>query len=81
MDILRISVLGVGGVLIGLLLKERAPEYVSLITMGQFTSGNCKDAGYASTGAEIELFCRLSVMVLSMPVLLALLDTIQGFLT
>ena len=28
MDILRISVLGVGGVLIGLLLKERAPEYV-----------------------------------------------------
>ena len=34
MDILRISVLGVGGVLIGLLLKERAPEYVSLITMG-----------------------------------------------
>ena len=128
MDILRISVLGVGGVLIGLLLKERAPEYVSLITMGiglvilglavgkigylfeslerlrenlsvdgsyittllkmigityigQFSSGICKDAGYASTGAQIELFCRLSVMVLSMPVLLALLDTIQGFLT
>lgn len=128
MDILRISVLGVGGVLIGLLLKERAPEYISLITMGiglvilglavgkigylfeslerlrenlpvdgsyittllkmigityigQFSSGICKDAGYASTGAQIELFCRLSVMVLSMPVLLALLDTIQGFLT
>ena len=128
MDILRISGLGVGCVLIGLLLKERAPEYVSLITMGiglvilglavgkigylfeslarlrenlpvdgsyittllkkigityigQFSSGICKDAGYASTGAQIELFCRLSVMVLSMPVLLALLDTIQGFLT
>lgn len=127
MDILKISVLGVGGVLLGMLLKERTPEYVSLITMGigllilglavgkigylfqsleqlknslpvdgsyitallkmigityigQFSSGICKDAGYASTGAQIELFCRLSVMVLSMPVLLALLDTIQGFL-
>ena len=114
-------------VLLGILLKDRAPEYVSLVTMGiglvilglavgkisylfqslerlkqslpidgsyittllkmigityigQFSSGICRDAGYSSTGAQIELFCRLSVMVLSMPVLLALLDTIQGFL-
>lgn len=128
MDILRISFLGVGGVLLGILLKDRAPEYVSLITMGiglvilglavgkigylfdslerlrenlpvdgsymttilkmigityigQFSAGICRDAGYASIGAQIELFCRLSVMVLSMPVLLALLDTIQNFLT
>ena len=127
MDILRISILGTVGVLLGILLKSRAPEYTSLITMGiglvilglavgkigylfqsleklkeclpvdgsyittllkmigityigQFSSGICKDAGYASTGAQINLFCRLSVMVLSMPVLLALLDTIQGFL-
>lgn len=127
MDILRISVLGVGGVILGMLLKDRVPEYGNLITLGiglvilglavgkmgylfqsleqlknslpvdgsyittllkmigityigQFSSGICKDAGYASTGAQIELFCRLSVMVLSMPVLLALLDTIQGFL-
>ena len=127
MDILKISVLGAAGVLLGILLKDRAPEYVSLVTMGiglvilglavgkleylfgtlrqlgnslpvtqeylttllkmigityigQFSSGICRDAGYSSTGAQIELFCRLSVMVLSMPVLLALLDTIQGFL-
>ena len=97
MDILRISILGTVGVLLGILLKSRAPEYTSLITVdgsysttllkmigityiGQFSSGICKDAGYASTGAQIDLFCRLSVMVLSMPVLLALLDTIQGFL-
>ena len=127
MDILKISVLGTAGVLLGILLKDRAPEYVSLVTMGiglvilglavgkisylfqslerlkqslpidgsyittllkmigityigQFSSGICRDAGYSSTGAQIELFCRSSVMVLSMPVLLALLDTIQGFL-
>ena len=116
MDILRISILGTVGVLLGILLKSRAPEYTSLLTTGiglvilglavgkigylfqsleklkeslpvdgsyittLFSSGICKDAGYASTGAQIDLFCRLSVMVLSMPVLLALLDTIQGFL-
>ena len=105
MDILRISILGTVGVLLGILLKSRAPGYLfqsleklkeclpvdgSYITtllkmigityIGQFSSGICKDAGYASTGAQIDLFCRLSVMVLSMPVLLALLDTIQGFL-
>ncbi|MBD8949734.1 MAG: stage III sporulation protein AD, partial [Blautia obeum] len=28
----------------------------------------------------IELFCKLSVMVLSIPVLMALLETIQEFL-
>ena len=114
MDILKISVLGTAGVLLGILLKDRAPEYVSLVTMGiglvilglavgkisylfqslerlkqslpidgsyittllkmigityigQFSSGICRDAGYSSTGC--------------LPVLLALLDTIQGFLT
>ena len=71
-------------------LKESLPVDGSYVTtllkmigityIGQFSSGICKDAGYASTGAQIDLFCRLSVMVLSMPVLLALLDTIQGFL-
>ena len=127
MDILRISILGTVGVLLGILLKSRAPEYTSLLTtgiglvilglavgkigylfqsleklkeslpvdteyistlvkmigityIGQFASGICKDAGYSTTAAQIELFCKLSVMVLSMPVLLALLDTIQGFL-
>lgn len=34
MDILKISVLGTAGVLLGILLKDRAPEYVSLVTMG-----------------------------------------------
>ena len=34
MDILRISILGTVGVLLGILLKSRAPEYTSLITMG-----------------------------------------------
>lgn len=127
MDIIKISLLGVCGVMLGFLLKSTKPEYASFITMaigllilglavgkvtylfstlekireslpidgsyistlvkmigityiGQFSSAICKDAGYQAIGCQIELFCKLSVMVLSMPVLLALLETIQEFL-
>ena len=63
------------------------PEYfLTLIKMigityiGQFSAGICKDAGHQATASQIELFCKLSVMVLSIPVLMALLETIQEFL-
>lgn len=128
MDIIKISLLGICGVVLGFLLKGTGPEYAGFITMGigimilglavgkleylfqsvsqlkdmlpvsqeyfatlikmigvtyigQFSAGICKDAGHQSTAAQIELFCKLSVMVLSMPVLLALLNMIQEFLT
>lgn len=29
----------------------------------------CKDAGYAAVGNQIELFAKLSILVLSIPVL------------
>ena len=128
MDIIKISLLGICGVILGFLLKGTGPEYAGFITMGigimvlglavgkleylfqsvsqlkdmlpvsqeyfatlikmigvtyigQFSAGICKDAGHQSTAAQIELFCKLSVMVLSMPVLMALLNMIQEFLT
>ena len=39
---------------------------IGITYIGQFASGICKDAGYSTTAAQIELFCKLSVMVLSM---------------
>ena len=128
MDIIRVSMLGMCGVIMGFFLKGTRAEYTAFITMGigimilglavgkleylfqsvsqlkdmlpvsqeyfatlikmigvtyigQFSAGICKDAGHQSTAAQIELFCKLSVMVLSMPVLMALLNMIQEFLT
>ena len=46
----------------------------------EFSSAICKDAGYQTIGTQIDLFCKLSVMVLSMPVLLAILDMISEFM-
>lgn len=127
MDIVKISLLGIGGVLLGIFMKQAKPEYAELVILGvgitilslaagkilylfdaiakirkqlpmdssyltvlikmvgityigQFSAAICKDAGYQTIGAQIELFCKLSIMVLSIPILQALLDTIQELL-
>lgn len=128
MDIVRISLLGIGGVVLGFLLKENKPEYsfyvsfgvglailflavgkirylfdsilkikaylpmdssyvetllkmVGITYIGEFSSGICKDAGYGAIGSQIEMFAKLAIMAVSMPILLALLETIYGFLS
>lgn len=58
------------------LLKMLGITYVS-----EFASSICKDAGYQTIAQQIEIFGKLSVFVLSMPVLLTLLETVRGFLT
>ena len=55
-------------------------KMMGITYIGQFSSGICKDAGYQATGVQIELFCRLSVLVLCIPVLMALLETVESFL-
>lgn len=127
MDIIRITALGLAGVLLGLFLKEVRPEYsfyislacgicilllasskveyliesirsiqgslpvdasylnvllkmIGITYIGHFSSGLCKDAGYTSIAMQIETFCKLSMMAMSMPVLLTLLEVIQEFL-
>ena len=127
MEIVRISVIGVAGILLAILVKEVRPEYAFYITMaagiailffsvgklsyllenfkaikeyipvettylhillkmivityiGQFSAGLCKDAGYQAVAGQIQIFGRLAVLAVSMPVLTALLETIHEFL-
>ena len=56
-------------------------KMIGITYIGQFSAGICKEAGHQATAAQIELFCRLSVLVQSVPILLALLETIQEFMT
>lgn len=60
---------------IGTLLKMLGITYIA-----EFTSGICKDAGYQTLATQIEMFSKLTILVLSMPIMLALLKTIQEFL-
>ena len=61
---------------IGTLIKMLGITYIS-----EFASGICKDAGYQTIAAQVEIFGKLTVMVLSMPILMTLLNTIREFLT
>ena len=127
MEIIRISVIGIAGIVLAILVKEAKPEYsfyltfaagiailffsagrlsdllgsireiqqylpientymdlllnmVGIAYVGQFSASICRDAGYASVAGQIELFARLSVLAISMPILTALLETIHEFL-
>ena len=127
MDIIKISLLGVCGVILGFLMKETKPEYACFITVGiglvimglavgkiyylfeslgkiqetlpvdteyistlvkmigityigQFASGICKDAGYQNIAVQIEIFTKLTILAIGMPVLLSLLELIGDFL-
>ena len=70
------SYINIDSVYISTLLKMLGITYVS-----EFSSSICKDAGYQTIAGQIEIFGKLSVFVLSIPVLLALLDTVKGFLS
>ena len=61
---------------IGTLIKMIGIAYVA-----EFASGICKDAGYQAVAGEIELFGKLALLSLSMPVVLALMETVSGFLS
>ena len=55
-------------------------KIVGVTYIAQFTSDLCKDAGYSAISNQIQIFGKLAVLAISMPILLALLETINGFL-
>ena len=58
-----------------ILLKMAGVTYVA-----ECASGICKDAGYQNIAVQIEIFTKLTILAIGMPVLLALLELIGDFL-
>lgn len=56
-------------------------KMIGITYIAEFSSGICKDAGYQTIAVQIEIFGRLTILALGMPVLLALLETIREFLS
>ena len=69
------SYIHINSVYLTTLLKMAGITYIA-----EFASGICKDAGYGAIGTQIEIFAKLSILAVSMPVLLALLETLRDFL-
>ena len=61
---------------VGMLMKMLGIAYVT-----EFSSGICKDAGYQTIASQIEIFSKLAILVMGMPVILALLEMIGEFLS
>lgn len=74
---------------------EQVSQYISIDTgyiaamlkmigvtyIAEFCSSICKDAGYQTIAVQVEIFGKLAILMLGMPVLLALLETIRVFLS
>lgn len=55
-------------------------KLMGITCVAEFASGICKDAGFSAIGSQIEMFAKFSIMAVSVPVLLTLLETIEGLL-
>lgn len=55
-------------------------KIIGITYIAEFASDLCKDAGYQTIAGQIQIFGKLSVLAVSIPVLTALLDTIRTFL-
>lgn len=61
---------------LGILIKIIGITYIA-----EFTADLCKDFGHTAVANQIELVGKLTILATGMPILLALLDTINKFLS
>lgn len=64
-----------------------APVYIEMLLkmlgitfVAEFSSALCRDAGYQTIAQQIEVFAKLAVLVLGLPVVFSLLEMIKDFL-
>jgi len=57
-----------------LLLKVTGITWLS-----EFSAGICRDSGFSTAAAQIEMFGKIAILFSGMPVFLALAETISGF--
>ena len=66
---------------------DLAPVYIEMLLkmlgitfVAEFSSALCRDAGYQTIAKQIEVFAKLAVLVLGLPVVFSLLEMIKDFL-
>ena len=52
---------------------------VGIAYISEFSANLCKDAGYGGIASQIEMFGKLSILAMSLPVLTTLLTVIEEF--
>lgn len=54
-------------------------KMIGIAYVSEFSSGICRDCGYGSIAGQVELFGKVVIMGMSIPIILALLETITLF--
>lgn len=60
---------------IGILVKIIGITYVT-----EISASLCRDSGYHAVGEQIEIVGKLTILAISMPIMISILDTINSFL-
>lgn len=55
-------------------------KMIGVTYVAEFAANICKDSGYQTIAGQIELFAKLSIMVVGMPVILAFMEIIGELL-
>lgn len=56
-------------------------KIVGITYVAELAAELCRDAGYGTVANQVEVVGKLTILTMSMPVLLSLLDTIHEFLS
>ena len=56
-------------------------KIIGITYVAEFASDVCKDCGYSPMANQVQVVGKLTVLCISMPILLALLETINGILS
>lgn len=60
---------------VGILIRIIGITYVT-----EISASLCKDSGYQAVSEQIEIVGKLTILAISMPIMLSILDTINSFL-
>lgn len=55
-------------------------KIIGITYVADFSSAICRDAGYSAIAGQIEIFGKISILAVSSPIILALLETVYSFL-
>ena len=55
-------------------------KMIGVTYLADFAANLCRDAGYSAIAGQVEFFGKISLLTLSLPVLTALMETIDEFL-
>lgn len=54
-------------------------KVVGIAWICEFVSGICRDSGFSAIASQVELFGKIAILFSGMPIFLALMETIAGF--